>query len=318
MGSFVNVVVHRLPAGESVVRPRSRCPRCRRWIPWYENIPVLSFLALRGRCRGCGGAISWRYPLVEALTGALFAAAAWLLVVRWPGGALDPDRYLHLASGLLLLGALTALSFIDLDRRILPDAITRPGTAAGLLLSVLHPSLQDPRGLGGLPDAGGALLLSAAGVAAGYGSLWIVSLLGARAFGREAMGLGDAKLLAMIGAFTGPLGAMLAAALGLLLGLLMGGVRLLATGDASFPFGPSLAAGGAAVFLARREVTDALERAAELGSDPRGGLAVAAACAVLLLWIRTRLPRGVFLVLLLLVAAMTGLDLWLLLARPGP
>lgn len=317
VGSFLNVVILRLPARESIVRPRSRCPRCRRPIPWNENVPILSFLLLRGRCRGCGEAISWRYPLVEALTGVLFAAAAWLLVVRWPGGALDPARYLHLAAGLAFLGGLVALTFIDLDHRILPDALTKPGMAVGAAFSIALPSLQDPRGLAGLPDPGGALLLSLAGMVAGYGSLWVVALLGEKAFGKEAMGLGDAKLLAMIGAFAGPAGAMLAAGMGLVLGLLMGGGRYVLTRDASFPFGPSLAAGGAAVFLLRREIEGGFSAALESGSDPRVGLGAALACGALLFWMRSRFPRGVFLALLLLVLGMAGFDLWLLFGAGG-
>jgi leader peptidase (prepilin peptidase)/N-methyltransferase len=315
VGSFLNVVIYRLPAGLSVVTPRSRCPKCERPIPWYENVPVLSFLFLRARCRGCGQAISFRYPLVELLVGTLFAFTAWWLVVRWPGGPTDPGRLVHLGVAFLFLGSLVALTFIDLDHRILPDRITKPGMAAGAILSVALPALQDPRGMAGLAPPGEALVWSVAGMVVGYGSLWLVGILGEKALGKEAMGLGDCKLLGMIGAFTGPLGAAMAAACGLVVGLLMGGLRLLATGDTSFPFGPSLAVGGAAVFLAREEVLEGFHWFAAGTTGPTGGLVVSGICGALLLFIRSRLPRAVFVVLLLMVALLLGLNLLLLNAR---
>jgi leader peptidase (prepilin peptidase)/N-methyltransferase len=314
VGSFLNVVILRLPAGESLVRPRSRCPGCGRGIAWYDNLPVLSWLLLRARCRGCGMRISWRYPLVEALTGGLFALAAWLVVVRWRGGYADPLRYAHLAAALLFTAAMVALSGIDLDHRLLPDRITKPGMAVGAVASLLLPGLQGPTGRFGLPPAGEAVILSAAGMVVGYGSLWLVGWLGEKTFRREAMGLGDCKLLAMIGAFTGPAGAMLAAGAGMVLGLLLGGLQQLRTRDAVFPFGPALAAGGVGVLLAREEVVEGFLRAREWVADPRGGLVLAALCTGLLFWIRGRLPRPVFLVLLLLMLIMAGLNLLLLFA----
>jgi leader peptidase (prepilin peptidase)/N-methyltransferase len=272
-------------------------------IPWYENIPVLSFLALRARCRGCAAPISWRYPFVEALTGALYGLAAWLLVVRPAGGWKDPSRYVLLGIACLYLGALVALTFIDLAHRILPDRITKPGIAAGAILSVLVPSLQPTRWIGALPDAGAALVLSLAGAAVGYGSLWLVGWLGERAFRKEAMGLGDCKLLAMIGAFTGPAGALLAAACGLVLGLVMGLVEQARTKDATFPFGPALAAGGAVVFLAPDRVRRAFRDGLDLLQEPRVGLGAAVAMAVVLFLMRRRFPKPVLLLLFVLLAA---------------
>src|SRR5690606_22367302 len=121
VGSFLNVVIHRLPLGESVVRPRSRCPGCRAPIPWWRNLPVLSFFLLKGRCASCGTRISWRYPAVELLTGVLFLLAALKepYLPAWP---------FHFA----FLGALVACTFIDLDHWILPDKITLPGIVVGL------------------------------------------------------------------------------------------------------------------------------------------------------------------------------------------
>ncbi len=312
VGSFLNVVILRLPAGQSVVRPRSRCPGCSAPIAWFDNIPVLSWLLLRGRCRRCAMRISPRYPLVEALTGALFALAAWLLVVRVRGGFADPLRYGHLAAALLFTAAMVALSGIDFDHRILPDRITKPGMAAGAVASLLLPwHLHDFDTLF-LPPAGMGLLHSLAGMVVGYGSLWLVGWLGERVFRREAMGLGDCKLLGMIGAFTGPAGALGAAASGLLLGLLLGGLMHLRTRDAAFPFGPALAAGGVGMMLAPEEMGEAFRGIQSLTADPRGGLVLSLLCLGLLFSIRARLPKGVFLGLLLLMLLMGALNVVLL------
>ena len=245
---------------------------------------------------------------MEALTGALFLAAAWLLVVRHGGWTGTPERWGHLGAGLLYLGALVALTFIDLDHRILPDRITKPGMAAGALCSVALPDLQGSPGIGSLPPSGAALLMSLAGMALGYGSLWLVGWLGEKAFRREAMGLGDCKLLGMVGAFTGPVGALLAAGVGLLLGLATGLLQQARTRDAAFPFGPALAAGGAAVFLAPEQVREGLRSVASLAGDPRGGLAMAGVCGLLLFAIRDRLPRPLYLAFLALVLVLAGLN----------
>ncbi|NUN51451.1 MAG: aldehyde dehydrogenase family protein, partial [Planctomycetaceae bacterium] len=252
-----------------------------------------------------------------ALTGAIFALAAWLLVLRWRGWTGDPLRLAHLGVAQAFAAAMIALSGIDFDHRILPDRITKPGMAAGFLASLLLPRLQSPSGSWGIPPAGEAAVLSAAGMVLGYGLLWGVGWLGERVFRREAMGLGDCKLLAMIGAFAGPGGVLLAAGAGMVLGLLLGAVQHLRTRDAAFPFGPALAAGGLGAVLARRELLEGYHRAQDLMADPRGGLLLAALCTGLLLWIRGRLPRGVFLGLLVLMLVMAGLNLALLAAAPG-
>jgi leader peptidase (prepilin peptidase)/N-methyltransferase len=282
-------------------------------IPWHENIPLLSFALLRGRCRGCGAAISWRYPLVEALTGGLFLLAAWTLVDPLHGGWRDPSRWLHLGAGLLFLAALVALTFIDLAHRILPDRITKPGMAAGAVLSALLPGLQPGHERIALPPPGAAFLLSLAGILVGYGSLWLVAWAGEKAFRREAMGMGDAKLLAMVGAFTGPLGALLAAVVGFALGLVGGLLHRLSTRDPEFPFGPALAVGGAAVFLDRRDIGFALRQGSDALSDPLGGLIAAVVSGAVLFAIRGRLPRPILLVLSLLVALLAAVNLLLFL-----
>ncbi len=179
VGSFANVCVHRLPRGESVVRPRSRCPKCGRPIAALENVPVLSFLLLGGRCRGCGLPISWRYPAVEALNGALWLGVA---LVRPPGPRAVADA--------AFLTALVVLALIDAEHQILPDAITKPGVLAGLLASFLPDALVTP-------------LQAALAALAGYLALAAVALTYRLVRGEEGLGRGDWKMAAMLGAFLG-------------------------------------------------------------------------------------------------------------------
>jgi leader peptidase (prepilin peptidase)/N-methyltransferase len=251
VGSFLNVVIHRAPRGESIVRPRSRCPRCGRALTPLENVPVLSWLALRGRCRGCRAPISPRYPLVELATGALFALCA----LRFGPGP-EAVLWMVFAAGLL------AAAVIDQEHHIIPDSLSLGGLALGLVAGAVT----------GRP--GTAL----AGALMGGGSLWLVGFLHARvstAMGRRfehwpdpgepppgpasadywlwfpGLGLGDVKLMAAIGAFVGPARALETLLAASLLGLAMGGMAALARGRISTPFGfgPALAAGALAVTL---------------------------------------------------------------------
>ena len=235
LGSFGNVVITRLPQGEQFWRGRSRCPQCRATLAWRDNIPLLSYLWLRGRCRFCGAAISWRYPLVELAAGAL-ALALW---------ASFPERLLLLAYA-PFGAALLLLSAIDLEHRLLPDAITLPGIALGLLLALALPQLSFREA------AAGALLGGAAFFAVG----WIYEKFA----GRQGLGGGDIKLMAMIGAFLGlpavPYVIFLSAALGTLVGLALalltrrwrgGQWRLVA-----IPYGPFLAAAALIYLFAGR------------------------------------------------------------------
>ena len=177
IGSFLNVCIYRLPLGGSLVRPRSRCPGCESELAWYDNIPVVSYLFLGGRCRRCRSRISLRYPIVELLTAGVFLLhyAAFgltaLLVVR-----------------LIFACALIVLFAIDLEHQILPDVITLSGLAAGLILSLVFPP--------GLLDA-------VLGALVGGGVLWLIGEAYFRYTGQEGMGGGDVKMLAMIGAFLG-------------------------------------------------------------------------------------------------------------------
>jgi leader peptidase (prepilin peptidase)/N-methyltransferase len=260
IGSFLNVVIYRLPrmlerqwadearqiaadsaapaaqaAAPSVpdepfnlVVPRSHCPACGHRIAWYENIPVFSYLALRGRCSACRAPIGVRYPLVELLTGALFAACAW----RWglTGTAL---AWCGLAA------TLVALAGIDWDTTLLPDDLTLPLLWAGLLVAAL--------GLTGVAVADAVW-----GAAAGYLALWAVYWVFKLATGKEGIGYGDFKLFAALGAWFGWQGLvpviLLASVAGIIAGLALKAARRLRAGG-MLPFGPFLALGGLAAML---------------------------------------------------------------------
>jgi leader peptidase (prepilin peptidase)/N-methyltransferase len=227
IGSFLNVVIHRLPLEESVVTPRSRCPSCRKTIPWYQNLPVLSFLWLRAKCGSCGAKISWRYPLVELITAILFTAAAagnpaW---IEWPWA-------------FYFLGALVACTFIDLDHWILPDKITLPGIVIGLAGAALLPSISFLGSVMGFLFGGGLLYL----VAWGYQI----------ATKKDGLGGGDIKFLAMVGAFLGIEGAVLTIVIASLVGSVIGLFLIFVKGrksNTAIPFGPFLSAGAATAFF---------------------------------------------------------------------
>ncbi|MDF1535211.1 MAG: prepilin peptidase [bacterium] len=222
MGSFGNVVIYRLPLGRSVVFPGSRCPACGTAIRWYDNVPLLSYLILRGRCRSCREGISWRYPGVEALTGLLFAG----VVARFGIGPMTIPL-------LLFAWALVVITVIDLDHRIIPDAISLPGTVAGLAVSFLP----------GTPRPLDALI----GCAAGAGFLFFVLYAYEKIMGDEGMGMGDVKLMAMIGAFLGWQALPVTVMVSSLTGSLTGVGFALAKGEPvrkfPVPFGPFLALG---------------------------------------------------------------------------
>lgn len=218
LGSFLNVVIVRLPRGESIVTPPSRCPRCRARIQPWDNIPVLSYLLLRGRCRHCRKPISRRYPVVELTSGILL----WLLARE----ARLPALLVPHAAFLL---ALLVVAWIDFDTRTIPDVITIPGVGVGLALSLFLP-----------PGPGGAVL----GALCGGASLWLVGAAYERATGVPGMGGGDVKLAAMMGAFLGVGGVFGTIFLASLGGSLFGAL-LIARGKGSrrtaIPFGTFLA-----------------------------------------------------------------------------
>lgn len=261
VGSFLNVVIHRLPkmleaqwrqqccellnaeppaepARYNLWWPPSTCPQCNHRIRAWENIPVLSYLLLRGRCAGCRARISLRYPVVELATAVLSALAAWHFGPTWAGVA---------AVG--LTWSLVALSVIDIDHQILPDIITLPLIWAGLLLSLF----------GVFPDPQDAITpqQSIIGAAAGYLSLWSVYHLFRLLTGKEGMGYGDFKLLAVFGAWLGWTALPVVILLSSLVGAIVGITLILARGrdrNIPIPFGPYLAAAGFLALLWRDDI----------------------------------------------------------------
>jgi leader peptidase (prepilin peptidase)/N-methyltransferase len=272
VGSFLNVVVFRLPRNCMSVRgPRSRCPGCSTRIAWFDNIPVLSWILLRGRCRSCRAPISPRYAGVELLTGLLFlwAGARALYWSPQPGSG---PQVLRFAVEALFVSVLVACTFIDIDFRILPDEITIPGTVLALGISAAFPFLHPEAGSLLLPGTSltlrdphlVSLAAAAVGALAGGGTLYGVAVLGKILFRKriealgetEAMGLGDVKYMAMIGALLGWRGVLLTLVLGCLLGAVFGLVRgLLTRRLGTVPFGPFLSAGALGMLFLEPWVT---------------------------------------------------------------
>jgi leader peptidase (prepilin peptidase)/N-methyltransferase len=227
VGSFLNVVIHRLPLGESVVTPPSRCPACGARIRAIDNVPVVSWLLLRGRCRSCQARIPIRYPLVE-----LANAALWVLVLRVAPSWGDA------ATGAFLCSACLALLAIDYDHQILPDWITLSGIAVGLALSFVSVR-RTP-------------LEAALGAALGAGGLFLLAFTYEKIAGQEGMGLGDVKMLGMIGALLGPAGVVVTLLLGSLSGSVVGLALIAARGGGAktkLPFGVFLALGAISAFF---------------------------------------------------------------------
>ena len=200
IGSFLNVCIHRLPLKQSVVHPGSRCPDCGYALRWYDNVPVISYALLRGRCRSCSRSISLQYPVIEIATAAIF-------VLHW--SAFGPTVMLPVR--LAFACALIVLFMIDLEHQILPDVITLPGIVLGVILSFFLP-----------PGAVPSLL----GVAAGGGLLWAIAEAWYRLRKVDAMGFGDVKMLAMVGAWLGVKMVFLTFVLSSMLGGLIGAVLI--------------------------------------------------------------------------------------------
>jgi leader peptidase (prepilin peptidase) / N-methyltransferase len=232
IGSFLNVVIARVPHRRSLWRPGSACPGCGAAIAWHDNVPVLSFAALRGRCRACGIPIPWRYPLVEVATAVLFAVAYVVFGATADG-----------AVAAVFLAALLVITVIDLEHQIIPDVISLPGILAGFVASLAT---------GRVP-----WLDSLLGILIGGGIFWIIAEASVFFMGQEGMGGGDIKLGAMLGAFLGwkvvLLSIFLSVVVGgaLALGLIASGLR---GRKDPIPFGPFLAAGGAAGLLCGERV----------------------------------------------------------------
>ena len=219
VGSFLNVVILRLPRGESIVSPPSRCPSCQTPLRWYHNVPLASWLALRGRCATCRVWIGWQYPLVEAATAAIWAGNVAAF-------GIEPQA----ARAILFLTLLLAIAVTDARFYIIPDELSLGGAALGVALAFLP----------GSPTVPEAVI----GAVAGGSALWLIAILGTWAFKKEAMGGGDIKMMTMIGAFLGWKGALLTVFLGALAGTLVF-VPIAWKSDKLVPFGLFLALGAA-------------------------------------------------------------------------
>jgi leader peptidase (prepilin peptidase) / N-methyltransferase len=224
-GSFLNVCILRWPNEESVIRPRSRCSGCGQAIAWYDNIPILSWLILRGRCRGCRTSISIQYPIIELLTALIWAFMGW----RYGLGV-------SAFAGAVFFTILLGITMTDAREYIIPDEFSLGGLGLGILFSL-------PGGFNAIADA-------LKGAAAGFAILWVVGALGTRMFKEEAMGGGDIKMMAMVGAFVGWQGVLLTIFLGALLGTLVFVPLSFFDRKRLVPFGVFLSAGAAATWLA--------------------------------------------------------------------
>lgn len=241
-GSFLNVCIVRLPDRKSLIWPSSHCPKCDQPIRWFDNIPIISFIILRGKCRNCGGSISWRYPLVELLTASLFV----LLILRF-------TNVIALVIYMVFICSLVVITFIDLQHYIIPDEISIPGIFIGLGLNLL------PATLTGGQLVSGSFLNSLIGCIAGGGTLYLAALFSLLVFRKEGMGGGDIKLMGMVGAFLGWKLVMMTIVVGSLLGAVVGVTLILLrlkTRSEYIPFGPYLALGAVlSLFCGERLLT---------------------------------------------------------------
>lgn len=227
IGSFLNVCIYRIPREKSIVWPGSFCPACKKPIAWFDNIPLFSYFWLRGRCRHCDAAIHPRYFLVESLTALLFLAV-WL---KYGWSPLTPIYF-------VVLWGLILATFVDLEHMIIPDRVSIGGMLTGLACSAAFPVLHsETTALAGVQSA-------SVGLAVGAGSLWLISVLGKLAFKKDAMGLGDVKLLGAIGAFMGWEGVLFTVMISSLVGSVIG-LGFILTGkhewQSRIPYGPYLA-----------------------------------------------------------------------------
>jgi len=253
IGSFLNVVVHRVPIDESIVFPNSRCPSCGAAIAFYDNIPVLSYIVLRAKCRHCKEHISFRYPAVELLTAALFVAVAW-----------HDGLSAALPFDLIFASALLALVFIDAEHMILPNMITYPGIIFALVARVVIPYLGgsphfddlpslSQGALAGMPIWVVSLVGALIGALLGGGSLWLMGWTWEKLRGIEAMGLGDVKMMFMVGAYLGWRLTILTIFVGVFTGSIIGIFLMVRSGQRNMqmllPFGVFLGLGAIAALL---------------------------------------------------------------------
>jgi len=227
IGSFSNVCIYRIPKNESIIFPASRCPNCHTPIKAIDNIPILSYLLLKGKCRQCGEKISIRYPIVEFLSGVIY-----LLIFLVYGRSGQSIIYALLSSALIII------SFIDLDKQIIPDEISLPGIIIGFILSIFVPYIS--------------YFNSILGIIIGGGIIFLIALAGLAIFKKEAMGGGDVKLAAMIGAFIGWKYIIISLFIGFFIGAIAGILLILSkikSRDDMVPFGPFIALGSLITIL---------------------------------------------------------------------
>jgi leader peptidase (prepilin peptidase)/N-methyltransferase len=232
VGSFSNVCIYRIPRNESVIYPASHCPKCRTKIKPVDNIPLLSYILLKGRCRNCGSKISIQYPVVEFLTGLIY-----LIIYLTYGLSIQSLVYIILSSALIII------AFIDLQEQIIPDVISLPGIVVGLILSFIVPYIS--------------FINSALGALVGGGIILIIAGVGSIIFKKEAMGGGDVKLTAMIGAFLGWRYTIISLFLGFFLGALTGIILIMTKikkREDAIPFGPFIVLGSIITFLCGEKI----------------------------------------------------------------
>jgi leader peptidase (prepilin peptidase)/N-methyltransferase len=268
VGSFLNVCIFRLPReGMSVVFPGSRCPRCLTPIKWYDNIPVLSFIILGGKCRCCKSPISLQYPIVEVLTSIIFFAVAlsyqdYLKYLDKNGLALPYDPYSFLtglAVYLYVSACLILVIFIDFEFRIIPDEITLPGILIAILAGFLLPSLHTGHMITSrisTPIAG--LLTALSGAVVGGGLIFVAGVIGKLLAGQEAMGFGDVKFMTMLGGFLGMFDVMLIFVMSCVLGAVYGIFSWAITKDRYIAYGPFISIAGIIMIVFRRILYDVL------------------------------------------------------------
>lgn len=254
IASFLNVVIWRAPRGESIVSPPSHCPKCNSPVKWYQNIPILSWLALRGKCANCRAPISPRYICVEALGGCLFLAAFFAAFFKYSYVCSSGSVYWASALGSLLvawiwISLMIVGSFIDFDHQLLPDFTTVGGMVLGIVWAIFNSILNfltfdrsywyvclTP------------MAVSVAGLVFGFGLLWLVRWLGSKAFKREAMGMGDVFLMGAVGALFGPVAVLVTLILSSVFGSVVGIVLILLSktklgGFTPIPYGPYICMG---------------------------------------------------------------------------
>lgn len=227
VGSFSNVCIYRIPRNESIIFPASHCPKCHSPIKPVDNIPLLSYILLKGRCRNCKSKISIQYPIVEFLSGLIY-----LIIYLTYGLSIQTLVYIILSSALIII------AFIDLNEQIVPDIISLPGIVAGLVLSFFVPYIS--------------FIDSASGIVVGGGIILIIGLAGSAIFKKEAMGGGDVKLAAMVGAFLGWRYIIISLFLGFFLGALAGIILIISkirSREDAVPFGPFIVLGSLITLL---------------------------------------------------------------------